>query len=99
MELSLVSVLLIILLTCILCFILIPAIFRSIERIRYYQKYGEPNNGMYYDAELGSINGEVDNRGKYICDCCQKRFKTPKELKVHLRLKKIKNIKKAKKSF
>jgi len=68
---------------------LIKTIFKIIALI----KYGEPpSSGMYYDAELGSINGEIDNRGKYICECCQKRFKTPRELKVHLRLKKIKKI-------
>jgi hypothetical protein len=58
-----------------------------------YKKYGPPpSTGMYYDAELGSINGEIDNRGKYICDDCGQRFKTPRELKVHLRRKKIDKI-------
>jgi len=73
--------------------VLFNFLIKTIFRIIYLIKYGEPTStGMYYDAELGSINGEVDNRGKYICDCCQKRFKTPRELKVHLRMKKMKRI-------
>ena len=48
--------------------------------------------GMYYDTRLGSINGEVDNRGKYVCDCCDKRFKTTRGLKTHLRRVKIDKI-------
>jgi len=80
-------------LTLTLCFVLIPILFKSIDRLRYYRKYGEPSTGMYYDAELGSINGEVDNRGKFICNCCQKRFKKEKDLRLHLRLQKITKIK------
>lgn len=93
MELSIISIIFIIVMTGIISFILIPVIFRSIGKIRYYRKHGEPSTGMYYDAELGSINGEVDNRGKYICECCQKRFKTKKELTLHLRWIKIKSLK------
>jgi len=77
----------------IMILVLFNFLIKTFFRIKDLIKYGEPKStGMYYDAELGSINGEVDNRGKYICECCQKRFKTPRELKVHLRLKKIKKI-------
>jgi len=74
----------------VLILFLIKRIFKIIDLIR---NGTTPSTGMYYDAELGSINGEVDNRGKFICDGCQKRFKTKGELKVHLRSHKLKNIK------
>lgn len=74
--------------------VLLNFLIKTIFRLRDLIKYGEPpSTGMYYDAELGSINGEIDNRGKYICDCCEKRFKTQKELKVHLRKTKIEKLK------
>ena len=77
----------------IIILVLFNFLIKTIFRIKDLIKNGPPSaTGMYYDTELGSINGEVDNRGKFICDCCQKRFKTPKELKVHLRTKKIKKI-------
>jgi len=68
-------------------------LIKTIFKIIHLKKYGSPpSTGMYYDAELGSINGEIDNRCKYICECCEKRFKTNRELKTHLRLRKIKQI-------
>jgi len=89
MGLRIVIIIILSVVLCILFNFLIKIIFKIINLI----KYGEPpSTGMYYDAELGSINGEIDNRGKYICECCEKRFKTTRELKIHLRLRKIKQI-------
>jgi hypothetical protein len=82
----------IIVLAIIICFLINKLISIGFELWRY-KKFGPPpSTGMYYDAELGSINGEIDNRGKYICDDCGQRFKTPRELKIHLRRKKIDKI-------
>jgi hypothetical protein len=86
-------VIIIIVLSIIVCFLINKLIELGFELWRY-KKFGPPpSTGMYYDAKLGSINGEVDNRGKYICDECEQRFKTKRELNVHLRKKKLNKIK------
>lgn len=88
------SIIIILGLTLILCLVLIPFLIKTIIKIIDLIKHGEsPSIGMYYDAELGSINGEVDNRGKFICESCEKRFKTEKQLIVHLRKHKINKLK------
>ena len=93
MGLSAISIIILIILF-ILLLILIPILINHIFRLIYWKRDNANKPiGMYYDAKLGSINGEVDNRGKFICDCCKKRFKHKRELTMHLRFQKIRRIK------